>query len=145
MGTYIRYKLRNAVEASPEKINDWLNTQPEQKALNSLEHAQQVHFWDRQDQEWWDNECAGDYYLDIGEGDLKASCTPSEGKDLWAMLFEKLHTEYDIAILSSSCAMTLDHLTHRQLKKISDNGDALSGTDSEQLRIEKLLTNHNTQ
>ena len=76
----------------------------------------------------------------MGEGSLKASCTPSEAKDLWAELFEKLHEKYDVAILSSSCAVDLDHLTRSQLEKISDNGDALSGTKSAQARVRNLLT-----
>lgn len=140
MGAYIRYKLRDTVDASPEKVNNWLDTQPEQEALEDIDHGQKVRFWDRRDREWWQNEHGGSYHLDVGEGSLKASCTPSEAKDLWAALFEKLHAKYDVAVLSSSCAVNLDHLSRSQLEKISDNGDALSGSKSAQARVRNLLT-----
>lgn len=145
MGAYLKFKLADSVEATPKAVNDWLDNQPEQEQLDPIDHGQQVYFWDRRDQEWWDNEHSTSYHLNIGEGNLKASCTPSKAKDLWAALFQKLHAEYDMKVLSSSCAMTLDHLTSGQLKRISNGGNALSGSENEQARVRELLAGQETQ
>ena len=51
MGAYIRFKLRDSVDASPEAVNNWLDIQPEQEALTDIEHGQKVCFWDRRDRE----------------------------------------------------------------------------------------------
>lgn len=141
MGAYLKFKLTDDVDESAEAINNWLDEQPEQQQLDGIDHGQNVLFWDQQDQEWWENENGEgiDYYLSIGEGDLKASCTPSEAKDLWADLFVKLHDRCEVKILSSSCAMTLDHLSPEQLAKISDDGAALSGDEYEQDRVRSLI------
>lgn len=138
MGAHLNFKLRDSVEESPKEINEWLNGQPEQEALDPIEHAQPITFWEQSDYDLCEEEYGYNLH-DVGEGQVKATGTPSEAKDLWASLFQELHTKYDVAVLSSSCALTLDHLTHDQLRKITDNGNAISGAESEQERVRKLL------
>lgn len=138
MGAHLKFKLRDSVEESPKEVNEWLDSQFEQEELNPIEHGQEITFWEQADYD----QCKEKYgysYSDVGEGQVKATCTPPEAKELWAALFAKLHAKYDVAVLSSSCALTLQHLTQSQLKRITDNGNAISGCDSEQERVRKLL------
>lgn len=141
MGAYIRYKIGDGEETSAKGINDWLDEQAEQQALVDIEGAQQVHFWDQGDEAIAREEHGQvpSSFPDIGEGALKASCTPPQAKELWADLFERLHEEFEVRVLASSCAMRLDHLSGEQLTKISNDGAAISGDESEQERVRGLL------
>lgn len=136
MGTYLNFKLVD--ESRADEACEWLEEQDEQQRLRELERGA-VWFWTPEDQriEEEKEETGVPWFHDIGEGQLKVSGLgydrADEIKQLWTQLFEKLHDEFDIKVLSSSCAFDLDYLTPEQMRSITDDGDALSGDDVDEV------------
>lgn len=129
MGMYLNFKLVD--ESLAEEACDWLDEQPEQERLRDIGRGH-LWFWTPEDQAIEEaKENGAPWFHDIGEGQLKASGLPydhsDEIKELWADLFEKLHEQYDVKVLSSSCALDLNYFTPEQIRRITDDGDALSG------------------
>lgn len=129
MGSYLNFKLEDP-SLAPE-ANRWLEEQPEQQRLREL-RDRRLWFWTEEDREIEKKKENGvpDFH-DLGEGQIKASGLGIEHDDeikrLWASLFEKLHEQFDVKVLSTSCAMSTTYFSREQLCKLTNNGEALSG------------------
>ena len=80
--------------------------------------------------------------FDTGEGYENFSpsfaSNANEYLELFAELFERLHseTEYEVSVYSGSCALLSEgfYFTGDQIRKISQDGSALTGSDIEEIR-----------
>lgn len=132
MGAHLKFKVEEASNAAA--ANRWLDEQPETELLTEYEYAQRLHFMEEPD-----------FGFDAGEGQIKPSAVPydtaDEVREAWVSLFERLHDhdEFTVKILASSCALRLMTFSVTQLKRLTDNGDALSGPKADRYRrmIEK--------
>lgn len=135
MGAYLKYRVANADNATV--ANDILENQSAWHDLNDQE-IPNLWFWTEADAD----ELDFDYYLDIGEGDVKLNGTnPEGGHDAFAEtlteLFETLHNDdrITVEIYAQSCAFGDDtindepftYFTQEQVARISDRGRALTG------------------
>lgn len=147
MGAYVNFQLADPSQA--QKANDWLEDQSETSELKPLEYGQPIHFWDEVD---IGIEKAKDTgvpdFQEVGEGQLKVSCLrPFEDgpyiKSLWVSLFEKLHAheQFDVEVLSDSCGLNNHYFTKNQLVRITDDGDALTGSTIEE--FQRILSEAN--
>jgi hypothetical protein len=144
MGAHLLFQL---VDDSPEtvrEVNEWLEQQPEFEELAQGEYDRSFTFWGEKDVQWaienigkpaaedsgqTAEEIGRNYYLDIGEAKIKTSgcedidCT----SELWAQLFEKLHEHYAVEVYSKSCSLHPAYFSSSQVRKVTNNGDALTG------------------
>lgn len=138
MGAYLMYKLVDPKEAI--KANNFLELQQEQQELKKSHRS--LWFWDSRDRlielkKLKETGCGCPDYKKIGEGDFKASgmgCDESEiAFELVTKLFEKLHPNFKLKIYSGSCALSGDYFTLEQMRRITKNGELLSGDRKEKV------------
>ena len=128
MGYGLHYKIEPASDATA--VNEWLDRQEETERFRSL------GFYVEMSTE--ENELL----FDTGEGYENFSpsfaSNANEYLDRFADLFERLHTEteYEISVYSRSCVLLSEeyYFTGDQIRKISQDGSALTGSDVEEIR-----------
>lgn len=145
MGAYLKYKLVNPSKA--EEADSFLDEQEEQQKIREID-GRSLWFWTEKDREieqkkLEENGNGVPDWLDIGEGNFKASGIgmgiADKNLDLVANLFKKLHKNYEVKVLSNSCALRTDYFTPKQISVISKNGEALSGEEKD--RVRKIINN----
>lgn len=140
IGAYIYYKLANPEKT--DRANDFLENQEEQEELRELDSGRVLWFWSEKDREIEKRKQEEKGYgvpdfFDIGEGQFKISGIGvriyDRVKYRMVKLFEKLHKNFEIKVLSSSCGLRTDYLDPEEISTITNNGKALSGSEKQEI------------
>ena len=148
MGAYLYYKLKNKKLA--DEYNRFIATTETGKRL--IEANSLLTVYDNEDISWAKNGNSQflQYYVEqFGKGVFKASGVNDEEIEnagcknleeffeLVTQFFEEAQTKYEMYFAAWSCAFSLDedYFTIQQMKRITNNGEYLSG---ESVRPEKF-------
>lgn len=145
MGAHLLFQLVDDSPANVKEVNEWLEQQPEFETLAEGEYDRSFTFWGEADVQWaienigkpaaedsnqTAEEIGRNYYLDIGEAKIKTSGCENIDRtsELWAQLFEKLHENYAVEVYSDSCSLHPAYFSPEQVRKLTNGGDALTGS-----------------
>jgi len=138
MGTYLYYKLTDDSDSHIKAANEFVQSLSEHSQIKEISHKikqtrdfgiNSIHFFEE------------DHYPGIGAGSIKMNVIPAEWQEevceLYVQIFEQLHNhnEFDIKILSKSCAIAPDIFNPDQLQRLTRQGAALSGEKKHEYRM----------
>ncbi|WP_456470040.1 hypothetical protein [Caminibacter sp.] len=150
MGAYLMFEAKNRKDKKEvAKINKFLEENEINKKLGEIEHGGMVFIYDNEDIKWakeHGNEYMAQFFKEnYGRGDYKVSGLDIEIEDLilelLTKLFEELNKHFEMRYYAGSCAFTVDedYFTIEQMKRITNNGELLSGRENPKYKILKDL------
>jgi phage pi2 protein 07 len=150
MGAYLMFQAKDRSKDNVKKINDFLEECEINKKLGEIEEGGMVFLFDEVEIEWakkqgfpYSKEYINKHY---GRGDYKISGISEEEVkekilDLLTELFDTLNNKFEMEYYAGSCAFTKEeyYFSIPQMKKITRNGELLSGKSNPKYKILKDL------
>jgi len=138
MGTYLYFKLTDDLDSHIRAANEFVQTLSEYTQLEEIsQEIEGTRDYGIQNIQFWEEEI----YPGKAAGSIKMNPVPSkkqtEVHELYVQIFEQLHDhdDFEVKILSNSCAIAPDIFTPDQLQRLTRQGAALSGDKKHEYRM----------